>query len=232
MRPNFSDIEEAVEAIAAGRIVIVLDSEDREDEGDFVLAAEAVTAELIHFMISEGRGQLCLPVVPEIAERLQLTLMVSHTRGDGAPRFAIPVDHVTCRTGISPWERAYTIRQMLDPHSRPDDFIRPGHIFPLIAQPGGVLQRTGHTEAAVDLARLAGLTPAGILCEVCSRDRHNMASRDELLELGAAHRLPVITIDALVEYRAAGRTPPTRRVAEINSLDASPTAVCLPVGRS
>jgi 3,4-dihydroxy 2-butanone 4-phosphate synthase/GTP cyclohydrolase II len=181
--------------------VIVVDSEDREDEGDLVAAAEAVTPQMIHFMISVGRGQLCMPVLPELAQRLQLAPMVPERPDQAAPRFAVPVDHITCRSGISPWERAYTMQRMLEPRSRPEDFTRPGHVFPLIARPEGVLRRTGHTEAAVDLARLAGLTPAGVLCEVCSRDGYHMADRSELAELAAEFRLPMITIDELVEFR-------------------------------
>ena len=203
----FATIEKAVHAIAAGRVVIVVDSEDREDEGDFVVAAEAITPEIIHFLISQGRGQLCMPVLPDLAERLRLEPMVKERPDESAPCFAIPVDHVTCKTGISPWERAYTIRAMLDPTSRADDFLRPGHIFPLIARPEGVLRRTGHTEAAVDLARLAGLTPAGVLCEICSRDGLHMADRQELFALAKEFRLPIVAIDELVEHRRAERTP-------------------------
>ena len=126
--------------------------------------------------------------------------MVSERPDPRCPRFAVPVDHITSTTGISPWERAHTIRKMLDPHSRAEDFIQPGHIFPLIAEPKGVLQRLGHTESSVDLARLAGFTPMGLLCEVCSADGLHMAQRDELLEIGRAWQLPVVTIDAIVDH--------------------------------
>lgn len=206
MGRKFSSIEEGLEAIAAGRAVIVLDSEDRENEGDFVAGAETISPQLIDFMVRQGRGQLCVPVLPEVATRLDLTLMVEGT-GDAAPKFAIPVDHHSCGTGISPLARAISIQYMLDPESRAEDFIRPGHIFPLIARPGGVLQRTGHTEATIDLARLAGQTPAGVLCEICSRDGMHMASRDELLELASEFAMPIITVDALVEFRRKHDAP-------------------------
>lgn len=202
MRRTFSRVEDGIEAIAKGRVVIVVDSEDRENEGDFVAAAETINAAAVHFMISQGRGLLCTPVLPEVAERLQLGPMVSESwEEDSGPRFTIPIDHASCSTGISPWERAYTINCLLNPTSRPEDFIRPGHVFPLVARPEGVLRRPGHTEAAVDLARLAGLTPAGVLCEVCSRDGLHMARRDELLELAVQFNLCIITIDDLIAYR-------------------------------
>jgi 3,4-dihydroxy 2-butanone 4-phosphate synthase / GTP cyclohydrolase II len=200
MGRKFSSLEQGIDAIAAGRAVIVVDSEDRENEGDFVAAAETISPRLIDFMVRQGGGQLCVPVMPAVASQLDLKLMVPDTV-DSSPRFAIPIDHHSCGTGISALARAISIQFMLDPESRPEDFVRPGHIFPLIARPGGVLQRTGHTEAAVDLAALAGLAPAGVLCEVCSRDGLNMATRDELMDIAAEFDLPIITIDALVEYR-------------------------------
>lgn len=198
---RFSRVEEGVESLAAGRVIIVVDSEDRENEGDFVAAAELITPETIYFMAQQGCGQLCVPVLPEVAERLELKPMVDKSVDPNAPRFTIPIDHRSCASGISPLERAVSIQFMLDAESQADDFLRPGHIFPLIARPEGVLQRTGHTEAAVDLTRLAGLTPAGVLCEVCSRDRRRMATRDELFEIADEFKLVVITIDELVEFR-------------------------------
>lgn len=200
MGRQFSSVEEGIEAVAAGRAVIVLDSEERENEGDFVAAAETITPQLIDFMVRQGRGQLCVPVLPDVAARLDLKLMVDGN-DDSAPRFTIPIDHRSCGTGISPLARAISIQFMLEPEARAEDFVRPGHIFPLIARPGGVLQRTGHTEAAVDLARLAGRTPAGVLCEICSRDGMNMANRDELMGIAAEFNIPIITVDALVEFR-------------------------------
>jgi 3,4-dihydroxy 2-butanone 4-phosphate synthase/GTP cyclohydrolase II len=197
---GFARMEEALEALANGRMIIVADAEERENEGDLVAAAEKVTAETIHFMISEGRGQLCMPLRPEMARRLQLRPMVPNKSLE-MPCFAVPVDHRFCRTGISPKERAFTIQMMVDPASRPDDFVRPGHIFGLIAREGGVLQRPGHTEATVDLVRMAGLSGAGVLCEVCSRDGRNMAKGDELMQIAESFQLPVITIDDVIRHR-------------------------------
>jgi 3,4-dihydroxy 2-butanone 4-phosphate synthase/GTP cyclohydrolase II len=201
----FCDVPEALDALATGRIVIVLDSAERENEGDFLIAAEKATPETLHFILRRGCGQLCVPVAPEIAERLALTLMTAHNPNPDATAFAVPVDHERCHTGISPQERVWTIQAMLDPTSRPEDFIRPGHVFPLIAREGGVLRRPGHTEAAVDLARLAGLAPAGVLCEICSRDGIHMAQRDELLALAEQFVLPVLTIDELIRFRRAAQ---------------------------
>src|SRR5579863_9439466 len=185
---GFSRMEEAIEALAKGRVIIVADAEERENEGDFVVAAEKVTPEIIHFMISEARGQLCMPVLPEIARRLNLRPMVT-SKSLSMPRFTIPVDHRFCRTGISPTERAFTIQMMIDSTTKPDDFVRPGHIFPLIAREGGVLERPGHTEATVDLMRMAGLKGAGVLCEICSRDGRNMATGDELMQIAETFAL-------------------------------------------
>jgi 3,4-dihydroxy 2-butanone 4-phosphate synthase / GTP cyclohydrolase II len=197
---HVSSIQAAIEAITAGRILIVVDSEERENEGDFLAAAQFVTSEMIHFMTSQGRGQLCMPVSTDIAERLDLIPMVAR-RELGSPCFTIPVDLGDCKTGISPMERARTIRAMLDPYSRPHDFVRPGHVFPLIAREGGVLARPGHTEASVDLTRLAGLAPAGVLCEICSRDGRDMARGEELWRLAEEFDLPIVTIDDLIEHR-------------------------------
>jgi 3,4-dihydroxy 2-butanone 4-phosphate synthase / GTP cyclohydrolase II len=195
--PLYSKLEDALRALAEGRMIIVADSEDRENEADFLVAAEKITAEHVHFMISQGRGQLCVPVGPQIARRLNLKPMVPR-RSLHAPCFTIPVDHSLCRTGVSPTERAFTIRKMVDESSSPDDFSRPGHIFPLIARQGGVLERPGHTEATVDLMRLAELVPAGVLCEICSCDGEHMAQGDELFDIATSHHLPIITIDEVI----------------------------------
>jgi 3,4-dihydroxy 2-butanone 4-phosphate synthase/GTP cyclohydrolase II len=160
-------------------------------------------------MITVGRGQLCVPVSTDVARRLQLTPMVPNAPLAGVPRFTIPIDHRTCSTGVSPLERANTIQAMLDPQSGPADFVRPGHVFPLVACAGGVLERTGHTETAVELTQLAGLAPAGVLCEICSRDGRNMALRDELFEIAAEYGLPIVTIDALVDFRRRDAGPET-----------------------
>jgi 3,4-dihydroxy 2-butanone 4-phosphate synthase/GTP cyclohydrolase II len=208
MPTQFSRIEDAVFALAKGRMIIVVDAEDRENEGDFVMAAEKVTAESIHFMTSEGRGQLCTPVLPETGSRLRLRQMVARRR-TSMPCFTIPVDHALCRTGISPQERAFTVRSIADPTTKPRDFVRPGHVFPLIAREGGVLERPGHTEATVDLMRMAGLAACGLLCEICSRDGKHMATGPELFEIGDRFDLPVITIDQVIEFRrsAVGNQP-------------------------
>src|ERR1700685_1030010 len=197
---GFSRMEEALEALAEGRMIIVADAEERENEGDLLVAAEKVTSETVHFMITHGRGQLCMPLNREIARRLQLRPMVQ-TKSLATPCFAVPVDHRFCRTGISPKERAFSIQMMMDPASRPQDFVRPGHIFPLIAREGGVLQRPGHTEATVDLMQMAGLNGAGVLCEICSQDGRNMATGDELMQLAQTHQMPIITIDSVIRLR-------------------------------
>ncbi len=200
MKQRFSTIEAALDAVWAGLLVIVVDSEDRENEGDFVAAAEKVTPQMIHFLTTHGRGQVCMPITGTTAERLALEPMVAH-REPGMPNFTIPVDHRDCKTGISPTERWATIQAILREESRPDDFCRPGHMFPLIAREGGVLTRPGHTEASIDLARMSGLSSAAVLCEICSNDGLGMARRDELLALAGDYQLPIITIDALIDYR-------------------------------
>ena len=166
MSAEFSTIESALTAIADGQLVIVVDAEDRENEGDFVCAAERVTPEIVNFMITHGRGQLCMPILPEVAARLGLDAMVEQSTAPLGTNFTVPVDHRRCKTGITAQERAMTISAIVDPDSKPSDLVRPGHLFPLIAKEGGVLRRAGHTEAAVDLARMAGCRPAGVLCEI------------------------------------------------------------------
>jgi 3,4-dihydroxy 2-butanone 4-phosphate synthase / GTP cyclohydrolase II len=197
---NFSRIEEGLEALALGLPVIVLDSEDRENEGDFVVAAEKITPQLVHFLVTHGRGQVCMPVTSDTARRLNLQPMVS-ARGNEMPNFTVPIDHRTCHTGISPLERCATIQAIVDEESRPDDFSRPGHMFPLVARDGGVLARQGHTEASIDLVRMAGLRPSAVLCEICSSDGLHMARRDELVHLARDSGIPIVTIDELIELR-------------------------------
>ncbi|MBX3411758.1 MAG: GTP cyclohydrolase II [Pirellulales bacterium] len=202
MHRPFSTIEAAVEALARGEVVIVADDEDRENEGDFICAADKVTPEIVNFMITHGRGQLCMPILPEVCDRLKLNPMVDSTLNNAPLQtsFTVPIDHRTSRTGITAKERATTIQAVLDPQSRPSDFVRPGHLFPLMAKEGGVLRRAGHTEAAVDLARLAGLAPAGVLCEILD-PTGDRADRRRLLELAAEHKLEIITIEELIRYR-------------------------------
>jgi len=178
----------------------VLDDEDRENEGDFIGAAEKVTPEMVNFMITEGRGQLCMPILPEVCHRLQLDPMVEQNTAPLGTNFTVPVDHRSCRTGITVGERTDTIRAIADRASRPSDFVRPGHLFPLVAKEGGVLRRAGHTEAAVDLARIAGLNPAGVLCEILD-ETGDRASRERLLDLSERHGFEIITIEQLIAWR-------------------------------
>lgn len=196
---QFSKIEEALDAIAAGRVVIVVDDETRENEGDFVAAADGITPETIEFMITHGRGLLCMPITPELADRLDLRPMVDHNTAPYKTPYTVPVDHKSCHTGISAEERATTVRAIMDPHTRPSDLVRPGHLFPLVAREGGVLRRAGHTEATVDLARLAGLQPAGVLCEIL--DGIHVADRHRLHAISQEFRLPMISIEMLIGYR-------------------------------
>ena len=196
----FSSIEQAVEAVGRGELVIVLDAEDRENEGDFVCAAEKVSPEIVNFMISHGRGQLCMPILPDVCQRLHLAKMVEDNTTPLGTNYTIPVDHHTSQTGITAGERATTIKAICDPKSQPSDFIRPGHLFPLVAKEGGVLRRAGHTEASVDLARLADLMPAGVLCEILD-ETGDRAKRDELLDIALQNDLAIITIEQLIAYR-------------------------------
>jgi len=196
----FSSIEEAVEAIGRGEVIVVLDAEDRENEGDFICAAEKVTTELVNFMITHGRGQLCMPILPEVSERLDLPPIVKTNTAPLGTAYTIPVDHRSARTGITAAERATTILALCDPNSTPTDFVRPGHLAPLVAKEGGVLRRAGHTEAAVDLARMAGLTPAGVLCEILN-ESGDRATRDELIQFAKEHDLRIISIEQLIAHR-------------------------------
>ena len=200
MSHRLSTIEAAVQAVADGQIVIVMDAEDRENEGDFVCAAEKVTPEIVNFMITHGRGLFCMPVLPDVCQRLDLPPMVDHNTAPLETGFTVPIDHHSCRTGITAQERASTIQAIVDPKSQPSDFVRPGHVFPLIAKEGGVLRRAGHTECAVDLARMAGLSPAGVLCEILD-EQGDRATRDQLYEMAQRFHLQITTIEELIRYR-------------------------------
>ncbi|MGA2620051.1 MAG: 3,4-dihydroxy-2-butanone-4-phosphate synthase [Thermoguttaceae bacterium] len=199
MSHRLSSIDAALEAIGRGEVVIVMDAEERENEGDFVCAAEKVTPAIVNFILN-GRGQLCMPVLPDVCQRLDLPLMVDTNTAPLGTNFTIPIDHRSCRTGITAPERAATVLAIVDPSSKPADFVRPGHMFPLISKEGGVLRRAGHTEAVVDLVRLAGLHPAGVLCEILNADG-DRASREQLYDLAEQHRLKIITIEQLIRYR-------------------------------
>ncbi|GAB6167946.1 bifunctional 3,4-dihydroxy-2-butanone-4-phosphate synthase/GTP cyclohydrolase II [Clostridium carnis] len=196
---NFNSIEEAIEDIKKGKIVIVIDDPDRENEGDLLMAAEKVTPEAINFMAKYGRGLICMPMEEERLKTLNINPMVENNTDNHETAFTVSVDHIDTTTGISAFERALTIEKLLEA-SNGDDFRRPGHVFPLIAKKGGVLKRIGHTEAAVDLAKLAGLKPAGVICEIMSEDG-TMARTLELLEFAKIHNLKIITIADLVNYR-------------------------------
>jgi 3,4-dihydroxy 2-butanone 4-phosphate synthase / GTP cyclohydrolase II len=199
MSYEFSKVEDALEALAQGRVVIVVDAEERENEGDFIAAADRVTPETIAFMITQGRGQLCMPIMPELASRLQLHQMVETNTAPFRTPFTVPVDHKSCKTGISAEERARTVQAIIDPETKPSDLVQPGHLFPLVAKEGGVLRRAGHTEATVDLARLAGLTPAGVLCEIL--DGIHVAGPERLHAIATEFDLPIISIETLIRYR-------------------------------
>jgi len=196
---QFSTIPEAVEAIARGEVVIVLDDEHRENEGDFICAAELATPEAINLVMS-GRGDFCMPILPETAQRLQLKPLVDQNNSNNQTAFLTPLDHLSARTGITAEERARCVRAVADPKTGPDDFQRPGHVHLLMAKEGGVLRRAGHTEAAVDLARMAGLKPAGVLCEVLDEDGER-ATRDQLMEIARDKNLKIITIEDLIAHR-------------------------------
>ena len=197
---NFNSIEEALEDIRQGRMIVVVDDENRENEGDLLMAAEKVTPESINFMATYGKGMICAPLTEERARRLELGLMVERNTESMKTAFTVTVDHKSSTTGISAFERANTIKELTNPDSTSNDFVRPGHIFPLIARDGGVMKRSGHTEAAVDLARMAGLYPAGVICEVMNEDG-TMARLPQLIEFSKKHGLKMITVEALIKYR-------------------------------
>ena len=196
----FHTIEEAIYDLMQGRVVIVCDDEDRENEGDFIALADKVTPETINFMITKGRGLVCTPITEQRANQLKLSPMVDHNTDSHGTAFTVSVDHKSTTTGISAAERATTIQYLIHPDAKPADFNRPGHIFPLIAKDGGVLRRAGHTEAAVDLARLSGSAPAGVICEIMKEDGE-MARVPDLKEISEEYDLKMITIKDLIQYR-------------------------------
>ncbi|SDE14303.1 3,4-dihydroxy 2-butanone 4-phosphate synthase / GTP cyclohydrolase II [Bhargavaea beijingensis] len=196
----FSTIEEALEDLKAGRPVIVTDDEDRENEGDLVSIAELTDAATVNFMARHGRGLICMPITEEKADSLKIPLMVVENTDSYGTAFTVSIDHISTTTGISAGERAETIRRAMDHDAVPEDYRRPGHVFPLIAKAGGVLQRPGHTEAAVDLAKLAGHAPGGVICEIMNEDG-TMARLPELTVMARQFGLKLITIKQLIEYR-------------------------------
>ncbi len=197
---NFNTIEEAIEDLKEGRMVVVVDDEDRENEGDLVMAASQVTPEAVNFMIRYARGLVCAPLTSERVKELDLPQMVSRNTDPHCTAFTVSVDAGSCTTGISAFERAQTIRALIDPETRPEDLKRPGHVFPLEAKDGGVLRRAGHTEAAVDLSILAGLGPAGVICEIINEDG-SMARLPQLTDFCREHGLKLVSIADLINYR-------------------------------
>lgn len=207
---KFNTIEEAIEDIREGRMVILIDDEDRENEGDLTIAAEKVTPEAINFMAKYGRGLICLSLTPERVEELKLPMMADMNTSRFGTAFTVSIEaRKGVTTGISAADRARTIKTAIDPKSGPDDIARPGHIFPLRAQPGGVLQRAGQTEGSVDLARLAGLYPAGVICEIMNDDG-TMARVPQLAKFARKHGLKMVTIKDLIRYRMQNECLVTR----------------------
>src|SRR5476651_1431977 len=199
-----STIEEAIEAIKNGKTIIVVDDEDRENEGDFLTAARNATPEAINFMVRYGRGLVCAPITKSRAEELQLDLMVSHNTTSHETNFTVSVDLLGngCTTGISATDRSKTTLALIDPATKPEDLGRPGHVFPLIAKDGGVLRRTGHTEAAIDLSVISGFEPAGVICEIMKEDGE-MARLPDLLLIAKEFDLKIVSIKDLIAYRLA-----------------------------
>ena len=196
----FNTVDEAVNEIKNGNIIIVVDDEDRENEGDLVMAAQFATPEKVNFIIKEARGLLCAPLTEEKACKLDLPIMIENANEKWGTAFTVSVDAVGTTTGISAFERSFTLKKLADPSSEAKDFVRPGHIFPLQARRGGVLKRAGHTEAAVDLLTLAGLEPVGVICEILNEDG-SMARLPELLKFAEKHKLKIISVTQLIEYR-------------------------------
>ncbi len=199
---KLNTIEEAIEDIKAGKVIIVVDDEDRENEGDFICAAESITPEIVNFMATYGRGLICTPITEARARELNLSMMVSTNTALHETAFTVSIDYKRdgCTTGISAYDRSTGIKALTSDATAANDYAKPGHIFPLIAQDGGVLKRTGHTEAAIDLARCAGLYPAGVLVEILNEDG-SMARLAQLCKIAERHQLKIITIKDLVEYR-------------------------------
>src|SRR6266542_5707039 len=201
MKTAFDSIETVIEDLRKGRIVIVVDDADRENEGDLIMAAEHATPEAVNFMAKHGRGLICVPTTAERLQQLGVERMVMQNRETFKTDFQVSVDAAGgITTGISAADRARTIQVMADPTAVPDDLVQPGHVFPLRAKPGGVLQRAGHTEAAVDLVKLTGCRPIGVICEIMSDDG-SMARLPELVDFARKHSLKICTIEELIKYR-------------------------------
>ena len=214
----FDAIDEAIKSIKRGEIVIVVDDEDRENEGDFVMAAEKITPEAVNFMAIHGRGLICTPITQERAIELELNPMVEHNNSQNQTAFTVSVDSIHVGTGISCHDRAVTIKALLDRTTLPSDLLRPGHIFPLISQKGGVLRRAGHTEAAVDLAMLAGLDPSGVICEIMNFDG-TMAKVKELFKIAQQYQLKMINIKDLIKYRMEQKIENVPMIKQMDKID-------------
>lgn len=208
----FDSIERAIEELRRGRPIIVVDDEDRENEGDFVVLGDKMTPETMNFLITEGKGLVCSAIAEEVAVRLDLAPMVTNSTDPHGTAFTVSVDHIDSTTGISASERSHTVRELANRTSRPSDFQRPGHLFPLIAKKGGVSVRRGHTEASVDLARLAGSEPVAVICEIIREDGE-MARVPDLVQVAERHGLAFITIESLVRYM---ETNLVTRVADVS----------------
>ena len=200
MSYTLNSIEEVIEDLKAGKPVIIVDDESRENEGDLVIAAEFATRETINFIIKEARGLLCTPMLEADLLRLGISQMVEKNTDNHETAFTVSVDHMDTTTGISPEERAITMQKLIDPNAKPEDFRRPGHVFPLRYKEGGVLVRQGHTEASIDLCKLAGLYPAAAICEI-TNDEGYMSRMDDLIAFSKKHNLKIASVEALVEYR-------------------------------
>ena len=202
---TYSTIEEALEELRAGRMILVTDDPNRENEGDLICAAEFATTENVNFMATHGKGLICMPMDKALVEKLDLPQQVFHNSDPHATAFTVSIDHVDTGTGISAVERSITAMKCVDPNAKPEDFRRPGHMFPLAAKDNGVLERPGHTEATVDLMRLAGLSPCGLCCEIMAEDG-TMMKRPELIKLAQAYGLKFVTITDLQRYRHSKET--------------------------
>ena len=211
---SFAAVEDAIEDIRQGKMLVVVDDEDRENEGDLIVAAEHVTPEDINFMATYAKGLICTPIDGARLDELDIPQMVANNTDNHETAFTVSVDAYDTETGISAYERCQTVKRLIDPQSKPSSFRRPGHVFPLRTVPGGVLRRAGHTEATTDLARLAGLYPAGLCCEIMDDDGHMMRT-PRLMEFAEKHGLRMITVKALIEYRKRTETF-IKRVADVD----------------
>lgn len=210
----FATVETAIDDIKNGRMVVVVDDEDRENEGDIIVAAETVTPQQINFMATYARGLICMPIDGETLDRLEIGQMVPNNTDNHETAFTVSVDAYDTTTGISAFERCQTVKKFLDPTAKPSSFRRPGHVFPLRSVPGGVLRRAGHTETTTDLARLAGFYPCGLCCEIMADDG-NMMRTPELMKFAEKHGLHIITVQALIEYRKRTETL-VKQIADVD----------------